>query len=37
LLVEDLRDETHVAQDGQPPVVGDCDAGRLLAAVLQRE
>ena len=37
LLVEDLRDEAHVAQDREPPVVRDRDAGRLLAAVLQRE
>ena len=37
LLVEDLRDEAHVAQHRQPAVVGDGDPGRLLAAVLQRE
>ena len=37
LLVEDLRDEAHVAQHGQPACVGDGDAGRLLAAVLERE
>ena len=37
LLVEDLRDEAHVAQHGQAAVVGDGDPGRLLAAVLERE
>jgi hypothetical protein len=37
LLVEDLRDETHVAENGQPPAVGDRNAGGLLAAVLQGE
>ena len=37
LLVEDLRHEPHVAQRGQPAVVGDGDPGRLLAAVLERE
>ena len=37
LLVEDLRDETEIAERGQAPVLGDRDAGRLLAAVLQRE
>ena len=37
LLVENLRDEAHVAQHRQPAVVGDRDPGRLLAAVLQRE
>ena len=37
LLVEDLRDEAHVAEHGQPAAVGDGDAGRLLAAVLERE
>ena len=37
LLVEDLRDEAHVAQHGQPAVVGDGDPGRLLAAVLERD
>ena len=37
LLVEDLSDETHVAQHRQPPFVRDRDPGGLLAAVLQRE
>ena len=37
LLVEHLRDEAEVAQRGQPAVLGDGDARRLLAAVLQRE
>ena len=37
LLVEDLRHEPHVAQHGEPAALGDRDAGRLLAAVLQRE
>ena len=37
LLVEDLRDEAHVAHDGEPAAVGDGDPGRLLAAVLERE
>ena len=37
LLVEDLSHEPHVAQDGQPPSLGDGDPGRLLAAVLQCE
>ena len=37
LLVEDLRDEAHVAQHGQPAAVGDGDSGRLLAAMLKRE
>ena len=37
LLVEDLGDETHVANDGQPPRVRDCDPRRLLAAVLEGE
>jgi hypothetical protein len=36
-LVEDLRDKAHVANDRQPPVVGDGDAGGLLPAVLERE
>ena len=36
LLVEDLGHEAEVAQPGEPPVVGDGDAGRLLAAMLQR-
>ena len=37
LLVEDLGDEAHVAQDGQAALVGDGDPGGLLAAVLERE
>ena len=37
LLVEDLGDETHIPEGRQPPVVGDGDPRRLLAAVLQRE
>ena len=37
LLVEHLGDEAEVAQRRQPPVLGDGDARRLLAAVLQRE
>ena len=37
LLVEDLRDEAHVAEHGQAAAVGDGDPGRLLAAVLERE
>ena len=37
LLVEDLRDEAHVAEDRQPPAVRDGDPGRLLAAMLERE
>jgi hypothetical protein len=37
LLVEDLRDEAHVAHRGEPPAVGDCDSRRLLAPVLERE
>jgi len=37
LLVEDLRDETHVAQHGQPAAVGDRDPCGLLATVLKRE
>jgi hypothetical protein len=37
LLAEDLRDETHVAQNGQPSTVGDRDPGRLLTAVLEGE
>ena len=37
LLVEHLRDEAHVADDGEPAVVGDGDPGRFLAAVLKRE
>ncbi len=37
LLVEDLGDEAHVAQDGEPARVRDGDARRLLPAVLERE
>ena len=37
LLVEHLRDEPEVAQRREPAVVGDRDARRLLAAVLERE
>src|SRR5262249_226673 len=37
LLVEDLRDEAHVAEHREAPVVRDRDPGRLLAAVLLRE
>ena len=37
LLVEDLRDEPEVAQRRQPALLGDGDARRLLAAVLERE
>ena len=37
LLVEDLGDEAHVAQDGETPVVGDGDACGLLPAMLERE
>src|SRR5262249_36780395 len=37
LLVEDLRDEAHVAQRGDASLIGDGDAGRLLAAALQRD
>ena len=36
LLREDLRDEPHVADHGQPTVVGHGDPGRLLPAVLER-
>ena len=35
-LVEDLRDQAHVLVDQDLPAVADRDAGRLLAAVLQR-
>ncbi len=35
LLVEDLGDEAHLLDDGDLAVVGDGDAGALLAAVLQ--
>ena len=34
--VEDLRDEAHVAHRGRALAVGDGDAGRLLAPVLER-
>ena len=34
-LVEDLRDEAHVLDDGDGLAVADRDAGRLLAPVLQ--
>ena len=37
LLVEHLRHEPHVAHDGDPPLLGDGDPGRLLTAVLERE
>ena len=37
LLVEDLGDEAHVAEDGETSFVGDRDARGLLAAVLQGE
>src|SRR5262249_49139816 len=37
LLVEDLRDETEVAERRQPPPVRDRDPGGLLPAVLERE
>ena len=37
LLVEDLGDEAHVAQDGEPAGVRDGDARGLLPAVLERE
>ena len=37
LLVEDLGDEAHVAQDGQAAAVGDGDARGLLPAVLEGE
>ncbi len=35
LLVEDLRDEAEVLDDGDLAVVADGDAGALLPAVLQ--
>ena len=35
-LVEHLGDETHVLDDGDGLAVAHRDAGRLLAAVLQR-
>ena len=37
LLVEDVRDEPHLAQHREMTAVGDCDPRRLLAAVLERE
>src|SRR4051794_434064 len=37
LLVEHLRHETEVAQRREPALLGDRDAGRLLAPVLERE
>ncbi len=37
LLVEDLGDESEIAQAGQPAVLRDRDARRFLAAVLERE
>ncbi len=37
LLVEDVRDEPHLAQDRETTLVGHRDPGRLLAAVLERE
>src|SRR5439155_14848790 len=37
LLGEDLRDEAHVAQDGEVAAIGDGDSGRLLASVLERK
>ena len=37
VLAEDLRDEAHVPEGGQPLAVRDRDPGRLLAAVLERE
>jgi hypothetical protein len=37
LLVEDVRDEAHLAEDGDPRAVGDGDPRGLLATVLQRE
>ena len=36
-LVEDLADHAQVLVDHQVAAVGDADAGRLLAAVLERE
>ena len=36
-LVEHLADHAQVLVDHQLPAVGDADAGRLLAAVLERE
>ena len=37
LLVEDLADETEVAESGQTAPLRDRDPGRLLSAVLERE
>src|SRR5439155_24811797 len=37
LLVEDLGDETEVAQRREAPVLGDRDSGRLLASMLESE
>ena len=37
LLVEDLRDETHLAEHGDPPPSETAMPGGLLAAVLERE
>src|SRR5438105_384070 len=37
LLVEDLRDEAHVAQRSHAALIGDRDACGFLTAVLQRE
>ena len=37
LLVEDLRDEAHVADGREPPPLRDRDACGLLPAMLERE
>ncbi len=37
LLVEDLGDQSELADGRQPSVLGDRDPRRLLAAVLERE
>ena len=37
LLVEDVRDEPHLAEDRETALVGHRDPGRLLPAVLERE
>ena len=37
LLVEDVRDEAHLPQDGEVPTLGDRDPRGFLAAVLERE
>ena len=37
LLVEDLGDEAHVADDREAPAVGHRDARGLLPAMLERE